>query len=110
MNIKVLSVLALMPFLLAIGCASHYIRQDDGRLDFYLHCSGAREVSLATSLDGFTPHPARRTGVDQWVVSIEESRDFSYFYLVEGRVLRPECNMIEQDDLGRTNCVYSINP
>ncbi len=110
MKIKTLSVLALAPCLLAIGCASHYIRQDKGHTDFYLRCPNANEVVLATSLDGFAPRPARRTGADEWVVSVEESRDFSYFYLVDGKVLRPECRLIEQDDFGGTNCVYSNNP
>lgn len=111
MTTRALPLLALIPYLLlASGCASHYIRQDDGHTDFYLRCSKAREVALATSLDGFTPRPARPAGAGTWVVSIKENRDFSYFYLVDGKVLRPECRMIEPDDFGGTNCVYFNNP
>lgn len=108
---KALSLLALIAYLLlASGCASHYIRKNDGHTDFYLHCSKAREVALATSLDGFTPRPAHRAGAGAWVVSIKENRDFSYFYLVDGKVLRPECRLIEPDDFGGANCIYFNNP
>jgi len=110
MNIKAISVLVPMTFLLAIGCGSHYIRQDNGHTYFYLLCPNAHEVALATSLDGFTPRPARRAGGGKWVVSLKENGNFSYFYLVDGKVLRPECRMIERDDFGGTNCIYSNNP
>ena len=44
------------------------------------------------------------------MVSINASRDFRYFYLVDGKVLIPDCRMVEQDDFGGANCVYSHNP
>jgi hypothetical protein len=103
-------VWSLMASLLALGCASHYVREDSGHAEFYLRCPQAREVALATSLDGFTPRPAHRAGADKWVVSVSADRDFSYFYLVDGKVLQPSCRMHEQDDFGGTNCVYSNNP
>jgi hypothetical protein len=41
---------------------------------------------------------------------VSADRDFSYFYLVDGKVLQPDCRMHEQDDFGGTNCVHSNNP
>ena len=107
---RTLATLTLLSALLAVGCASHHVRQHDGRAYFYLNCPQAREVALAASFDGFKPHPARRNGQGQWVVSINASRDFRYFYLVDGKVLIPDCRMVEQDDFGGANCVYSHNP
>ncbi|MGD8242995.1 MAG: hypothetical protein PVF59_09220 [Desulfobacterales bacterium] len=107
---KTIGLWALVPCLLAIGCASHYIRPNNGNTDLYLRCEGVHEVALATSLDGFTPHPARPAGADLWVVSVKAKRDFRYFYLVDGKILIPECRMIEQDDFGGTNCIYSALP
>jgi hypothetical protein len=107
---KTFCLLTLVPCLLAIGCASHYIRQDNGHTDFYLRLPEAHAVALATSLDGFARRPARRASADIWVVSVATAREFSYFYLVDGKVLIPECRMIEQDDFGGTNCVYSTLP
>ena len=107
---KALGLLILVPCLLAVGCASHYIRANNGNTDFYLRSPDAHEVSLATSLDGFALHPARPAGADLWVVSVKATRDFSYFYLVDGKILIPECPMIEQDDFGGINCIYSTLP
>jgi hypothetical protein len=110
MTLNRLSILMLLPSLLAAGCASHYIRHDNGSIDFYLRCPDARKVEMVTSLDGFEPRPARRTGIDKWVVSVKSSRDFSYFYRVDGEVVRPDCRLVEQDDFGGSNCIYSNHP
>jgi len=107
---KRLAGLALLNALLAVGCASHYIRQDDGRADFFLRCPLGHEVALATSLDGFMPHKAHRSGSGLWAVTVNADRDFSYFYLVDGKVFKPDCRMTEQDDFGSINCVFSIMP
>jgi hypothetical protein len=110
MTVRRLAGLALLPVFLTVGCATHYIRRDDGRAAFFLRCPGAREVALATSLDGFTPHKAHRSGSGQWVATVDADRDFSYFYLVDGKVFQPDCRMAEADDFGGTNCVYTIVP
>lgn len=107
---KTLCLFILVPGLLAIGCASHYVRPNNGNTDFYLRCPDGHAVALATSLDGFTPHPARPAGADLWVVSVKAKSDFRYFYLVDGKILVPKCRMIEQDDFGGTNCIYSTVP
>lgn len=110
MTIRTFAGLTMLSALLAVGCASHTIRHGDGQAEFYLRCPQAREVALVTSLDGFVPHQARRNALGQWVVAVNTSRDFSYFYLVDGKVLTPDCRMVEQDEFGGINCVYSDNP
>ena len=110
MTVRRLAGLALLPVLLTVGCASHYIRRDDGRAVFFLRCPRARDVALATSLDGFTPHKIHRSGSGLWVATVDADRDFSYFYLVDGKVFQPDCRMAEQDDFGGRNCVYTIVP
>ena len=110
MNVMRLDILVVLSALLAAGCASHDVRQNNGQAVFYLRCSQAREVALATSLDGFVPHKTRRTGFDLWVVEVKASQDFSYFYLVDGKVLMPDCRSIQQDDFGGVTCVYSNVP
>lgn len=110
MMFRRLAGMALLMALWASGCASHFVRQDGVRAYFYLHCPQAHEVALATSLDDFAPHKARRSGHDLWVVTVSAEHDFSYFYLVDGKIFRPDCRIVEQDDFGGTNCVYSIVP
>jgi len=105
-----LAGMALLMVLWTSGCASHYVRQDGGRADFYLHCPQAHDVALATSLDDFVPRRARRNSHDLWVVTVPAGHDFSYFYLVDGKVFKPDCRMTEQDDFGGINCVFSVAP
>ena len=110
MTFKRLAGMALLMSLWATGCATHYVRRSGGRVDFYLRCPQAREVALATSLDEFNPRKAHRSGRDLWVVAVPADQDFSYFYLVDGKIYKPDCRMVEQDDFGGTNCVYAIVP
>lgn len=110
MIVRTFAGLKMLSVFLMVGCAAHTIRHGDGQADFYLRCPQAREVALATSLDGFIPHPACRNALDQWVVIVNTTRDFSYFYVVDGKILTPDCRMVEQDEFGGVNCVYSDNP
>lgn len=105
-----LAGMALLMAIWAAGCASHYVHQDGERADFYLYCPQAHDVALATSLDEFVPRRAHRNGHDLWVVTVPADHEFSYFYLVDGKVFKPDCRMVEQDDFGGTNCVFSIAP
>ena len=107
---KRLAGLALLPALWMVGCASHAIQRSDGQAVLYLRCPRAHTVALATSLDGFVPHKARRSRSGLWVATAEADRDFSYFYLVDGKVFRPDCRVVEKDDFGGSNCVYTIVP
>ena len=87
------------------GCASHYYRIQDGQLALYLDRPDAREVILASSLDGFQPHEARKVA-GRWVVSLPSDRAFRYYYMLDGQVFLPPCRMKERDDFGSENCVF----
>lgn len=90
---------------LTTGCSAHYHKVHDGVLDLYLADPGAQEVSFACSLDGFSPHPARRID-DCWVVSLPADDSFRYYYVVDGKNYLPSCPMKENDDFGSQNCVF----
>jgi hypothetical protein len=40
------------------------------------------------------------------MVSAPAGEGFSYFYLVDGRVLVPECAYREDDGFGQGSCIY----
>lgn len=102
-----LGALVVLLLLLVSGCArSHYYREEDGAVSFYLRLPEAAEVMLACSLDRFRPHPAARDRDGTWQVAIDAPRDFRYFYLVDGEVVVPECRLSETDDFGARNCLY----
>lgn len=100
------ALVVLLPLLLS-GCAgSHYYQEKEGVVSFYFRQPEATEVLLACSLDHFQPHPAERDRGGNWKVEIRASRDFRYFYLVDGEVVAPECPLSETDDFGARNCLY----
>jgi len=103
---KKLVLAILVSMLLSSGCARHYYRIDDGALEIFLKAPKASSVLFASSLDGYTPVPAVRTGRDTWVVSVPAGREFSYFYIIDGTVFVPECTCHESDGFGSENCVY----
>jgi len=92
--------------LLAAGCAAHYYRLNADSATLYLRVPGAGTVELATSMDEFALHQAKKTDADTWVVSVPASREFRYFYMVDGRVYLPECRLKETDDFGNENCIF----
>jgi hypothetical protein len=104
MRLAVLVV--LLPLLVSACARSHYYREEDGAVSFYLSHPKAAEVLLACSLDRFQPHPAERNRDGTWQVAIDAPRDFRYFYLVDGEVVVPECRLSETDDFGAKNCLY----
>jgi hypothetical protein len=108
MRARVLLLLGLAVGLL--GCATHYHRQRGREAEFYLRAPGARQVALVTSLDDFTPHPARRVSAAAWHVALPADRPFRYFYLVDGEPFLPDCAETEADDFGGSNCIFSPSP
>lgn len=98
---------AVLAALFLAGCAGHHLQVEGKRVKLYLRAPAAREVLFASSLDGYRPHPACREGRSRWVVSMPSGKKFSYFYLVDGNVLVPECPCREQDGFGSENCVYA---
>lgn len=90
-----------------LGCgASHYQERHLQRVTFYLTAPGAEKVDLVTSLDAYRPHRAVKQAGSRWAVTVADHSEFRYFYLVDGSVYLPECDLYEKDDFGSLNCVY----
>jgi len=90
---------------LASGCAGHAITASDDALTIRLKQDGAGQVFFLHSADGFKRHPAEKSK-DQWIVRIPFHARFRYFYLIDGRVVVPDCPCRETDDFGSENCIY----
>jgi len=88
------------------GCAGHFYREDGGLVHLYLKENHAREVLFASSRDGFLPHRTKKTGSGVWEITVPNTGEFRYFYLVDGVVRLPECPCREKDDFGSYNCLY----
>jgi len=89
-----------------VGCtAAHYHKRQSDSVIFYLKAPKARGVAFVSSLNAYSPHMARKTG-SSWVVTVAADSEFSYFYIVDGDILVPECTFYEKDDFGSRNCVY----
>jgi hypothetical protein len=92
---------------LLTGCsAHHYTVPSDLGTQLYLDIPGARTVVFASSVDAFAPHAARRTSGATWEVTVPGRAEFTYFYVVDGKLFLPECRFHENDDFGHKNCVY----
>lgn len=66
-------------------------------------------VEFYSSATGFSPQRPLRTVWGNWVVHITDTKEFKYFYVVDGKVVLPDCTYKEMDDFGRFNCVYTIS-
>lgn len=90
------------------GCATHAYRRGDEGTSFYLRHAQAETVILFSSADGFSPHVAERKG-DKWInhltKTLPATREFTYFYIVDGKILVPDCHLKERDDFGQENCI-----
>jgi hypothetical protein len=88
------------------GCSSHSVKRGPEGLQFRLRAKDVRSVVLHCSLDGYLP---RRASVEEngvWVVTVPAGHAFRYFYVVDGKVLTPDCRFKERDDFGNENCLY----
>ena len=89
------------------GCATaHYQEREPGRVTLYLTAPGAEKVEFVSSLDAFNPHRASRLRGFRWAVTVATNTEFRYFYIVDGAVFLPECELYEKDDFGSRNCVF----
>jgi hypothetical protein len=99
--------LLLIIILLTLGCTQqHSVQVHDDSLSFYYNDTKAKEVFLASSADHFTYHPAIKGSGDVWQVTISLNKEFSYFYIVDGKVTIPDCPNTVLDDFGTKNCFY----
>ena len=87
------------------GCATHYYQVKDDTLVLYLDKADVQEVILSCSLDDFEPHEARRVD-GRWVVSLPSGSPFRYYYVLDGEMFLPPCQMKENDDFGSANCIF----
>ena len=92
--------------LLCAGCATHYYRIDADQVNLYLRRPEAKTVCFAASLDKFRPYPARKLRAGVWEVAVPATREFTYFYRVDGNFYLPECKLKQRDDFGSENCVF----
>ena len=89
------------------GCVgAHYYEKQTDRVTFYLRAPGAEKVEFVSSLDAFNPRGARRLKGSRWAVTVATNSEFRYFYIVDGTVYLPECELYEKDDFGSRNCLY----
>lgn len=93
-------------FLLGAGCVTHHYKVDADKVNLYLRMPEAKSVYFAASLDKFRPYPARKVGVGVWEVAVPATREFTYFYKVDGNFYLPECRLKQTDDFGAENCVF----
>ena len=100
---RLLPMLAWM--LLAAGCATHYCTVQGDKLAMVLDKPDAREVTFACSLDGFEPHEARNVD-GRWVVDLPAECQFRYYYVLDGEIYLPPCQMKEMDDFGSEKCIF----
>ncbi|MDD3815814.1 MAG: hypothetical protein PHZ02_14365 [Desulfocapsaceae bacterium] len=99
--------LLLIFTLLTLGCAQqHSVQVHDDSVSFYYNDAKAKEIFFASSTDHFTYHPATKGSGDVWQVTIPLSKEFSYFYIVDGKVTVPDCPNTVLDDFGTKNCLY----
>ena len=86
------------------GCAAtHYHERQSERVTFYLRAPGAEKVEFVSSLDAYDPHRASRLKGSRWAVTVVPNSEFRYFYIVDGAVYLPECELYEKDDFGSHN-------
>jgi hypothetical protein len=94
-------------FLLSGCAAGHFYRIEGGNVHFYLRAPDRATVLFASSLDGYRLNEATRVKKGLRRVALPAEREFKYFYIIDGEVFLPPCELKEKDDFGAENCVYS---
>ena len=92
--------------LLSAGCATHYYRIKSDRVNLYLRLPEAQIVYFSSSLDGFGLYRTKNLESGIWEVAVPETREFTYFYKVDGVIFLPDCKLKEKDDFGDENCIF----
>jgi len=89
------------------GCApQHAVTESTNSVAFSLHLHDVDQVAFASSLDQFAVHQAQKTSHGHWIIAGLPKREFQYFYLVDGKVMLPDCRYKVNDDFGAVNCRY----
>lgn len=100
-------VCMLFAAIFILGCTPvHYIQKENRSVKLFLQIPDARDVQLAASLDSFKLRKARQSGSSTWVVEVPAEKEFTYFYIVDGKIYVPDCQLAETDDFGGKNCIF----
>ena len=89
------------------GCSIHYYDVGKDKISLYLKVEEASDVHFQYSLDGYQCHEAEKVKKGLWEVVVPPVDEFSYFYMVDGRMYVPPCLFTEYDDFGNENCIFS---
>lgn len=89
------------------ACSSHYYQRNEDTISFFLKNNAAKDVHFQYSHDGFSCHEAEKIDRGIWRVRVPAIREFSYFYVVDGKVYTPPCEYMEKDDFGSENCIFT---
>ena len=103
---KFLLPLILLALFVSACAQKHYSKLQGDEVAFYYKDTEAKEVLFASSRDNYEFLPAREDKNHRWVVSVPAGKSFSYFYVVDGIITRPDCTYTENDDFGSQNCLY----
>ena len=99
--------LILVLFLLTAGCTIRHYEVKNEKLHIYLKDPKAEKVYMLCSVDEYKPRQAINTGSGIWETVLSPNIEFKYFFLVDGKVFIPACELKEKDDFGSENCVYT---
>ncbi len=95
--------------LFTMGCAQqHSVQVNENSLTFYYLDDKAKEIFFASSADHFQYHPAVKGSDNVWQVTVPLNKEFTYFYIVDGKVTVPDCQNVVLDDFGSKNCLYTF--
>jgi hypothetical protein len=92
--------------LLISGCAGRFYRVEDDQVTFYLDLPAAQQVDFAYSLDEFRLHKVKKKQGGKWEIAVQSDVEFRYFFMVDGVVYLPGCDLREADDFGSENCIF----
>jgi hypothetical protein len=92
--------------LLISGCAGRFYRVEGHKVTFYLDLPAAQQVYFAYSLDEFRLHKVQKKEAGKWEIVVPVDIEFRYFFIVDGTVYLPGCDLRESDDFGYENCIF----
>lgn len=99
-----ISVFAIL--LMISGCVGRFYRVEDDQVTFYLDLPDAQQVYFAYSLDEFRLRKLKKRQAGMWEITVPTDIEFRYFFMVDGAVHLPRCNLRETDDFGSENCIF----
>lgn len=106
MNPRLSLILACATLLMSACSPKHYVQVHENSIALYYEFPDAGEVLFASSIDHYQLHPASKVKGDTWKVVVPKEKEFSYFYLVDKTLTRPDCQLTIHDDFGTKNCFF----